>query len=273
MNTLTDTALLPLADPPPGQVEAGRGQGLLHLAALVLTVLILDQATALMVGPFPPGGWTVGRLIALVVAALAVLAGGRECGRIVWRHQAALRSSTEATRAVPEGEGQAALDSLTRLPRQALLVAQLRRLQAQHQAGQTLTVLFIDLDGFRHVNDSRGFLMGDLVLTQVADVLRRVIRAGDLVGRHGGDEFVLAVLTPQAQQEATVARIAAQVIEGVGQLNQGIGCSVGICQASDAAVDAEALVRQADAAMGQAKGRGRNQVQTVAARPEAAEAV
>lgn len=233
--------------------------------SVALVALMFDDAITMVGGSRLSGGWYVGRINALISAAVMVLAYVHEINRVYKKVAADARalqvSNTQLTTAV----GQAQLDSLTRLPRRALFMDQLRHLQAQQrQSGHALALLFIDLDGFKKVNDTKGHLVGDLVLAQTADVLRRTIRVGDAVGRHGGDEFVIAVTAAQEQIQATATRIATQVIDGIGQLNQGIGCSVGISHAASGHVDAEALVQRADAAMYVAKGNGRNRVQAAA---------
>lgn len=189
--------------------------------------------------------------------AMATAAGWLALGQ----HRAANPGRRQASR-VGEGAiaGPALLDSLTRLPRQSLFMDHLRQLQVQqNQGGQAVVLLFIGLEGLNRVSDTRGHLVADMALTQVADLLRRSIRAGDVVGRHGADEFVIAVGTTAGQAHAVATRIATQVIDGVGQLHQGMGCSVGMGHALAGEGDAEGLLQRADAAMRLARGQGGNQ--------------
>ena len=88
----------------------------------------------------------------------------------------------------------AAHDPLTGLPNRARLLAGLDELLRAGRGGAQVAVLFIDLDGFKDVNDSLGHKAGDLVLVAAATRLRNSLREGDLLGRHSGDEF-LAVIT------------------------------------------------------------------------------
>jgi diguanylate cyclase (GGDEF)-like protein len=123
----------------------------------------------------------------------------------------------------------------------------------------------VDLDYFKAVNDTYGHEAGDLVLREVARVLERAIRRSDVVGRTGGDEFV--VLLPGIEGAEKAKEIAASIIAGVSRpiaLEDGkvarIGASVGIAITRDAREPAASLMRRADAAMYAAKQAGRGRV-------------
>ncbi len=130
----------------------------------------------------------------------------------------------------------------------------------------TLAVLFLDLDGFKRVNDTLGHAAGDDVLRQVADRLRRVIRREDLVARLGGDEFavLLAEIRDPGEASATARRILASLEQPILANGQtaSISTGVGIAIASNADTDPDELINRADIALYQAKrvGRGRWQV-------------
>ena len=161
---------------------------------------------------------------------------------------------------------QAAHDSLTDLPNRtqarALTVAALHR---GRRSGSTTGLLFVDLDGFKAVNDRHGHAMGDTVLRAVAGRLRAAVRTGDVVCRLGGDEFV--VLVEQVAEERELVELAGRLIAAVsapvhadGQELR-VGASVGIAVAHDADVDADALFAEADAAAYRAKGAGRGRAE------------
>jgi diguanylate cyclase (GGDEF)-like protein/PAS domain S-box-containing protein len=155
-------------------------------------------------------------------------------------------------------------DALTNLPNRVLLADRLRQAMIQAQRrGQRLAVVFLDLDGFKSVNDSHGHEAGDQLLMTVAARMKQALREGDTLARLGGDEFV-AVLLDLPDIEASVPMLgrllnaAAQPVP-VGDLNLQVSASLGITfypQAEE--VDADQLLRQADQAMYQAKLAGKN---------------
>ena len=160
----------------------------------------------------------------------------------------------------------AAHDGLTGLANSPTVARDLERALAhgtryQHPVG----MLFLDLDGFKQVNDTFGHDVGDRLLKAVADVVRKTVRDTDTVGRLGGDEFGV-VLTRVAGSEEALA-VAARIIDGitrtatVGGLRFDVGCSVGVALANPGGSDASTLLRHADAAMYRSKRRGRNGAQ------------
>lgn len=159
---------------------------------------------------------------------------------------------------------QAHHDALTGLPNRSLLDQKLAAALQQAQAeGQRLAVLYVDLDGFKQVNDSLGHAVGDLVLVEAAQRLRSAVRTSDTVARLGGDEFVL--LLEKAGTEEDVVRVADKVVRLLGEpwvLNgspwQGISASVGIAIYPQHGAESAVLLQCADAAMYKAKQAGRN---------------
>lgn len=154
-------------------------------------------------------------------------------------------------------------DPLTRLPNRTLLADRLAQAMARVQPEQQqLAVCFIDLDGFKAVNDTHGHEAGDELLIVVARRLEAHVRADDTVARQGGDEFVILLngQTNLAECERAVGRLLQAVREPIvvhGHTVQ-VGASIGIALHRQDGSDAETLLRYADQAMYQAKQAGRN---------------
>jgi diguanylate cyclase (GGDEF)-like protein/PAS domain S-box-containing protein len=156
---------------------------------------------------------------------------------------------------------QAFTDSLTGLPNRALFKDRLQHaLSRRSTAEATVGVMFMDLDGFKAVNDTLGHSAGDELLVQVAARLRAVVRPGDTVARFGGDEFaVLLEDLPSGQSDTELAlRINESLREpfALGAEQVHVAASVGIARADEHAESAEQLLRNADLAMYQAKAAG-----------------
>lgn len=161
-------------------------------------------------------------------------------------------------------------DELTGLANRALLTDRLGQAQARSaRSGHFFAVLFVDLDGFKAVNDELGHNTGDQVLAEVGRRLQTAIRPGDTAARHGGDEFVLCV---EALGEAkTSARDAVEVIIRrvlaafdetftAASHTVSVSASVGVALARGDDTSPTALIADADAAMYKAKAEGRGQV-------------
>jgi diguanylate cyclase (GGDEF)-like protein len=162
---------------------------------------------------------------------------------------------------------QAFHDSLTKLPNRALLLDRLTHALARQERrpGDT-AVLFVDIDRFKWVNDSLGHAVGDELLVAIAERLQTVVRAGDTVGRFGGDEFV--VLCEELGDDEDVAAVAERLARAVGEPFEvhdqtiAVTASIGIALARAVGRDtAEALLRDADTAMYRAKERGRDGIE------------
>jgi len=159
----------------------------------------------------------------------------------------------------------ATIDRLTGVfNRQALLAELFSEVERASRYDRPLSVAFVDIDHFKVVNDSYGHGAGDVVLRGVAQVLATNLRASDLIGRYGGEEFML-ILTETAIEEGAVLaeKLRALIererfaIEGVQSLS--VTISIGIVGGFGEQLRMEALVRDADAAMYSAKSLGRNQ--------------
>jgi diguanylate cyclase (GGDEF)-like protein/PAS domain S-box-containing protein len=168
-------------------------------------------------------------------------------------------------------------DALTQLANRALFRERVAEALRRRGDDEDVTVLFLDLDGFKEVNDSLGHLAGDQLLVQVADRLRASVRDGDVVARFGGDEFAVLIESPVDVEEAeSVARRIVEVLEepfasetrnihvqasiglaaysGIGETRVEIVDDIGADQ--DRADGAEQLMRNADLAMYKAKSAG-----------------
>ena len=157
-------------------------------------------------------------------------------------------------------------DFLTGLPNRMLLndrIGQAIALARRHV--KKAAVLFLDLDGFKHINDSLGHPVGDKLLQSIAKRLVDCIRGSDSVSRQGGDEFVVLLLDLEHAENAAVT--ARRMLEAVAKPHYidhhdlHITASIGVSVYPDDALDAEALIKNADTAMYQAKENGRRSFQ------------
>lgn len=158
---------------------------------------------------------------------------------------------------------QANYDMLTGLPNRRLFRDRLEReIVKSNRTGQPLALMFIDLDYFKKVNDTMGHDMGDRLLTEAAQRILKCVRESDTVARLGGDEFT--VILSDFGSRDRLARIAQDIIARLRQpfaLASGeasISASIGLTIYPDDARDMESLLKTADRAMYEAKGRGRN---------------
>jgi diguanylate cyclase (GGDEF)-like protein/PAS domain S-box-containing protein len=157
-------------------------------------------------------------------------------------------------------------DFLTDLPNRLLLNDRLSQgVSAAHRERRKLAVLFLDLDRFKHVNDSLGHPVGDELLLSVAARLVASVRGSDTVSRQGGDEFVilLSSIAHAADAALSVQKLLAAISQPhhVGKRSLQITGSVGISIYPDDGADAETLIKNADIAMLHAKESGRNNFQ------------
>lgn len=153
-------------------------------------------------------------------------------------------------------------DALTHLPNRQLFYDRLEHAMTGARRDQSgFTLLFLDLDRFKEINDSRGHSFGDRLLAEAAIRLRSVVRASDTVARWGGDEFAIILAEPEDQwKAAVVARKIVLSFETAVQLDGNatyISVSIGIARFPEDGDTAELLVSNADAAMYRAKAAGR----------------
>jgi diguanylate cyclase (GGDEF)-like protein len=157
-------------------------------------------------------------------------------------------------------------DDLTGLYNSRYLNQVLRRESKRaSRSGRPLSLLFIDLDGFKSVNDKHGHLCGSRALVEAAGVIRRCARETDVPARFGGDEFALVL--PDTGSEGAVAvaeRIRERIVAHAFLANEGLTiqltASVGVATLPDVAASAEGLIKAADTAMYRVKDRGKNGV-------------
>lgn len=157
-------------------------------------------------------------------------------------------------------------DSLTDLPNRLLLSDRLAQsISRAERSQQKLGLLFLDLDGFKHINDCLGHTAGDRLLRSVAQCLRACVRNSDTVSRLGGDEFVIMLSQiTHARDAACIADKVLQVIREPHHLAEHdlhLTASIGIVSYPDDGTDAETLLKNADFAMYQAKDAGRDNYQ------------
>jgi diguanylate cyclase (GGDEF)-like protein len=161
-------------------------------------------------------------------------------------------------------EQRAATDALTGLPNRRAVEDTLKRMLAQASRLLTpMSVLAIDLDHFKEINDSYGHARGDEVLARAAATIEGALRASDFVGRIGGEEFVVfapATTRDGAKVLAEKVRAAVEAIQVPG-VDHPVTLSVGVAGYPDDAVDAETILRMADRALYRAKDGGRNRVE------------
>jgi diguanylate cyclase (GGDEF)-like protein len=168
-------------------------------------------------------------------------------------------------------------DPLTELPNRVLLSELLEQAVARaRRSNELIALLFLDLDGFKRVNDVHGHDTGDQLLISVSQRLRQVLRPGDALARLGGDEFVLLCEGLHVPEEADMVadRIGAVLRRPfqLGEHHVSISASIGVAFDRDSGDTAETMLRDADFAMYEAKreGGGRHRVVDAAARSAAA---
>ncbi len=222
-------------------------------------------AAAAIAFPLDCRGRTVGALVGLDRAAAA-----RE-PRLATATQAALRRALEpgaialdnALR-VARAEALSVTDDLTQLYNSRYLSQVLRReTKRASRSGRPLSLLFIDLDGFKSINDTHGHLYGSRALVEAAGLIRLSARETDVVSRFGGDEFALILPDTGSEGAAAVGeRIRERInahpfLRGDG-LDIHLTVSVGVATLPDVAASTEGLIQAADEAMYHVKDHGKN---------------
>jgi len=160
----------------------------------------------------------------------------------------------------------AQFDSLTGAYTRGFAVAVMQRaLLRASEDGRPLSVLMVDLDHFKRINDAYGHARGDLVLKQTTRAIQSTLRADDIVGRFGGEEFV--VLLPgadlkQAMGAAERCRAAVETMTVPGALYLSVTASVGVAAFPNHGEELDGLLRASDRAMYKAKANGRNRIES-----------
>ncbi len=199
-------------------------------------------------------------LVAAVLAVFAVLVGFLLIYAIFVQRRAFAKVHAWSE----EADRQASHDPLTGLPNRRHLQAAIDALESETRNGaRRLALLYLDIDGFKSVNDALGHSAGDALLRRLAQTLRSSIRSSDVLARVGGDEFVL--LAADCGDDASLAELAERLIAGVRTVGEHayagrfpIGVSIGIATFPDSAGQVDQLLDVADAAMYEAKRSGRS---------------
>jgi diguanylate cyclase (GGDEF)-like protein/PAS domain S-box-containing protein len=202
----------------------------------------------------------VGREFWLLLSAQRITYAGEEC------LLAALANIDDRKRLQEDMRRRAMHDPLTTLPNRAMFLEALERaIRKARRRSARFSVLFIDLDRFKEVNDTLGHHAGDELLQTMAERLVAAVRQSDLVARMGGDEFVVLIEEHRGPEEVMiVAQKILSMLERPVLLDWrevSISGSVGIASFPDDGDDVESLVKNSDTAMYQAKERGRNNFQ------------
>ena len=202
--------------------------------------------------------WRASASSALLILIVAVL--GRMSRQLALSRQRAVDEHIAHAERV---EYLAYHDGLTTLPNRRLFSELLSQSISQAvRHGRQLAVLFLDLDHFKHINDTLGHEAGDQLLQEVATRLKACLRGSDTVARLGGDEFV--VLLPELDDEKYVATVAQKILAAVarpfvlGGEECRVTASIGISTYPQDGVDERTLIKNADSAMYQAKKAGHN---------------
>jgi two-component system, sensor histidine kinase LadS len=169
-------------------------------------------------------------------------------------------------RALTEAERHAQIDSLTGVLNRRSLIERLNAacLRARTR-GLPISLLFIDLDHFKEINDTFGHAAGDACLAAIIAPIQAELRQSDVIGRYGGEEFVVILSSADAAAAGPIAqrileRVALTRVEGFGE-PIALTCSIGVATSDMLGVWGEHLIAQADAAVYAAKRSGRNRVQ------------
>jgi diguanylate cyclase (GGDEF)-like protein len=249
--------------------RAGLNSPLMRALAWLVGGFVLTMAGSLLLA-WRIGGRIAGAVQALTQPALALGTGTGVAVEVpplgVIEVDRVGRALTHAARLLDAAQHEANHDALTGLANRSLFRQMVQQqLALARRNGTSVAVLYVDLDGFKEVNDTHGHGVGDLLLKEAAQRLRTAVRAGDLVARLGGDEFAIALVHPGPQGAAKVAaklvRWLAEPFE-IGGLQVSVSASIGGASAPSSPVDepadCDALLEQADAAMYRAKQSGKS---------------
>ena len=231
-----------------------------------LALMIFASTIALLAGLIL--AWLIGGRIAKSITALispAKALGSRKAVRIPALHfkeanalgQALLDAETTLQRTQYEAHH----DALTGMANRAMfdIVVDQQILLCQRN-GSSLAIMYIDLDGFKAVNDTYGHSVGDLLLKEVAQRITRAIRHSDFAARFGGDEFAIALI----DSDVVAAKIFAENLLNIlsesyrlGQIDANVSASIGVAGYPDSGADLATLLESADSAMYKAKISGK----------------
>ena len=234
-------------------------------------LLWLIFATIILIAGSLAAAWLIGGRIAASVHGLTGPALALGSGEIVRVPQLHLREVDEvgaslmkASEMLRQAQHKANHDVLTGLANRALFnEIVIQQLTLCKRNNSVLSVLYIDLDGFKAVNDSHGHETGDQLLQEVAGRLKAGSRHSDLVARLGGDEFAIIMVGTSMKDAATVAEKLVESLSAdyvFNAMTLHISASIGVATYPDSGLTSEALLHHADQAMYQAKSLGRRRV-------------
>lgn len=185
--------------------------------------------------------------------------------RVVRLQQGLARRNLELAAALRRAEEAALTDTLTGLPNRRYAVEQLSRECAAAERGdRPLSVLMLDIDHFKRINDAHGHAVGDAVLVEIARRLNKTSRTSDVACRFGGEEFlIIAVDTPLADTTRLAERIRVAIAAhpvSAGNLSIPVTASIGVAEKNMTCTDLDVLLKAADDALYRAKAEGRDRV-------------
>ncbi len=236
--------------------RGSRAAGWFLLAWLLLEAFTIAAAITFLVGRDESLLVYYGLPLSMVAAAVLVALGVADRLRL-------------ARRALSEAERRAQTDPLTGVLNRRSLLERLEAACVQaRDRGQPLSLLFIDLDHFKGINDRHGHLAGDACLRAVIAPIQAELRASDAIGRYGGEEFAVILggadaAAAEAIARRIVERVAGLSVDGFGETIR-LTCSIGVAALEPQEDQGERLIARADAAVYAAKGFGRNRVQLAA---------
>ncbi|MBS0373897.1 MAG: diguanylate cyclase [Proteobacteria bacterium] len=230
-------------------------EGFTTLAALRLLLGVVDESDSLLY---------VGLPMSMVSAAVLTALGVADRLR-------------DQRRALSDAERRAQTDPLTGVLNRRSLIERLEAASLRARARELpITLLFLDLDHFKTINDTRGHAAGDACLRAVVGPIQAELRQSDVVGRYGGEEFVVILSSADTGVASAIAerirdRVANTLVEGFGAPIR-LTCSIGVAGSDALGVWGEQLIARADDAVYGAKNAGRNRVEVAAPAPVAAAA-
>lgn len=207
--------------------------------------------------PFLPGLAVARRVLPILLIVLLAIGAG-----LAWLLHRNLRARVELETSRAQAQHLAFHDVLTGLPNRALFTDRLDHALAAARRGQPTTLLLLDLDRFKHVNDTYGHHAGDALIREFGGRVCALVREQDTVARLGGDEF--AILLSNGMSTAAVDELCERILGAVREPfeilgNRAfVGVSIGVVQAPEAGTDRTELIRKADIALYRAKSEGRD---------------
>ncbi|MBG0808730.1 EAL domain-containing protein [Methylosinus sp. H3A] len=242
---------------------------LMHLRSAALNVTLVGVAPFSLFFFFADDGHFRAAAVNLALAAIGMIAilmiYYRDFAHLVASRRSLLEKQAETQRLSDENSRLANIDSLSGLPNRRALMTHLDERSGRHGADALPTaVVYIDLDGFKDVNDTYGHATGDRLIDIVAKQFGHVLPRGAMLARVGGDEFAAVISARDAERAARAFAARALEVLGrpvrIGDRAVQIGASVGICCTEPDGCDAQELFRRADIAMYHVKANGKSGV-------------